>query len=67
MILEILTGIGAFVLILQSATQVPVAVAALVRACGTVFDAVRELRDTTTRPASHPHNESDKHYSGDGR
>lgn len=45
MIIEILASIGAFVLILQAATRVPTALAELLRACGQVLDAVRELHD----------------------
>jgi len=42
---EGLAWIGAFVLLLQAASHVPAALTELVRACGRLLDAVRELRD----------------------
>lgn len=50
----LLAGLGAVVLVLDTATRVPVALAALLRACRPVLDAMRELRAKPTEPASAP-------------
>ncbi|MFE2961184.1 hypothetical protein [Nocardia tengchongensis] len=42
---EILAWIGALVLLLQAASQVPAALSELVRACGQLRGALREFRD----------------------
>ncbi|WP_331761142.1 hypothetical protein OG225_42640 (plasmid) [Nocardia sp. NBC_01377] len=49
MTFEILAWIGAFVLIAQSATGIPVALTGLVRACGQLLEAIRALRDRDQR------------------
>ncbi|WP_329405693.1 hypothetical protein OG563_28480 [Nocardia vinacea] len=49
MTLDILAGIGALVLVLQAAAQVPAAVATLLRACQLVVDAARDLRNAITQ------------------
>ncbi|MFC9872901.1 hypothetical protein [Nocardia salmonicida] len=52
MIFEILAAIGALVLALQAAAQIPAAVTTLLRACRPMVDAAHELRSAITRPGS---------------
>lgn len=42
---EVIAWAGAVVLVLQAASHIPAALTELVRACGQLVDAVRELRD----------------------
>lgn len=50
MTFDILSGIGALVVGLRAAAQIPAAIAAVLRACRPVIDAARDLRIASTRP-----------------